>query len=85
MKVQVYSVYDVKTEVFSQPIFLLNKAVALRSWHQAAHDKEQQIGQSPADFTLFQVAEWDDTKGEFRNLEAKISLGTALEQLNKEG
>lgn len=85
MKCQIYAVYDSKTEIFSQPMFLLNEAVALRAWYQGARDKETQIGQSPADFTLFQIGVWDDATGTFQNLEAKKSLGTALEQLNKEG
>lgn len=79
MKMHVYSVYDTKAKVFSQPNFLLNKGVALRAWEQAANDPQNSISQNPGDYTMFEIGTWDDEKGEFQNHPAKISLGLAVE------
>lgn len=79
MKAMIYAVYDAKAEVYSQPHFLLNRGTAFRAWEEAANDNSTQIGKYPADFTMFEIGEWDDQTGTITMLKAKISLGTALE------
>lgn len=79
MKIQVFSVYDSKTQVWGQPNFLLNKGAAMRAWGEAANDTQSNIGKHPADFTMFHIAEWDDETGTLTMLKAKENLGTALE------
>lgn len=82
MKIQVFSVYDSKSKVFSQPLFILTVAMAQRIWPDAAADKTSNIGKYPADHTLFHIGEWDDTEGTLTTNMHKENLGTALEALN---
>ena len=79
MKIMIYSVYDIKTKVFGQPNFMLNKGAALRAWQDAANDQQSNIGKHPADYTMFEIGEWDDETGQVKMHPTKINLGTALE------
>lgn len=79
MKIMVFSVYDSKTEVYGQPNFMVNRGAALRAWIDACNDPNTQIFKHPGDFTMFEIGEWDDEKGEIKMHPAKISLGVATE------
>lgn len=79
MKIGVFAVYDSKTGIYAQPNFLINKGAALRAWEDAANDQNSNIGKHPGDYTMFQIAEWDDESGTITMLPAKINLGNALE------
>lgn len=79
MKIMIYSVYDSKTGVFGQPNFLINRGAALRAWQEAANDPQSNICKYPSDFTMFEIGYWEDETGTITMLDAKISLGTALE------
>ncbi|QXP08260.1 MAG: nonstructural protein [Arizlama microvirus] len=85
MKIQIFSVYDSKTKVYGQPNFLLNKGTALRAWQEAANDKQSNIGKYPADFTMFNIGEWDDETGTLTMHMVKENLGSALEFQIQEG
>jgi len=79
MKVQMYAVYDAKLEAYMMPLFMQNKGAALRAWETTVNDPSTQFSKYAADFTLFQIGEYDDSTGIVSALPAKISLGTALE------
>jgi len=79
MKLKLFTVYDSKIGAFAQPFFMQSKGQALRSWMDVVNDKSTQFCKHPEDFTLFEIAEYDDSNGKFENLPAPISLGTALE------
>lgn len=80
MNVKLFCVYDCKSEIFKPPFTALTTADALRSWAAICNDPQTQISMHPADFTLFELGTYDQTKGEFTLYAAKVSLGTALEQ-----
>lgn len=84
MKIKIYSVYDAKTKVYGQPNFLLNMGAATRAWTEAANDRTMSIGRHPADYTMFEIGEWDDESGVIKMHEAKISLGCAIEFVDKQ-
>lgn len=79
MKLKVYCVYDSKGENFGQPFFFDCRANALRSFQEAAADGQSQICKFPADFTLFEIGEWDRLSGEFSIYQSKVNLGLAVE------
>lgn len=74
-----FTVYDSKTGVYSQPNFLINKGAALRAWAEVANDKSSNIGKYPADHTFFLIGQWDDETGMVEMYGAKENLGTAIE------
>jgi hypothetical protein len=81
MKLKVYSVYDSKAEVFMQPHFLKTKGEAVRAFAEVANDSSTQIGKYPEDFALFEIGDYDDSKGELIPLKSPTPIGLAQEFL----
>lgn len=84
MKLKMYTVYDSKAEAYKTPFFMQTKGLALRSWEDTVNDQQTTFYKHPGDFTLFEVGEYDDQTGEVVNWETKISLGTALEFIERD-
>jgi len=80
---KVFTVYDSKVEAFLQPFVAQNKASALRSFMDACKDPKTQFAAHPGDFTLFEIAEYDEWTGTLLPHPAKINLGCALEFVTK--
>lgn len=76
---RVFSVYDAKVEAYCQPFFMGSKGQAHRSWVDVVNDPTTQFHKHPEDFTLFEIGEWDEDTADFKNHEANIPIGTALE------
>lgn len=81
MILKIYSIYDSKVEAFGTPHFLLNKGTFSRAIMEALNDPQISFSKYPADFTAFEIGEWDDTTGTLKMYTAKINLGTLTEYL----
>lgn len=79
MKLKVYAVYDSKVETFANPFCMLTRGEALRSWEEVVNDPKTLFHRHPADFTLFEIAEYYQDSGRFENHITPMPLGTALE------
>jgi len=79
MKHKVFTVYDSKAKAFLKPFFFPAVGLALRAWEDTVNTPDTQFCRYPADFTLFEVAEYDEETGLFTNLQAHVNLGTALQ------
>jgi len=78
MKLNVFSVYDSKAEAYLPPFVSQNRAVAIRSFTAAAQDSTHNFCRHAADYTLFEIAEFDDVAGQLTPLKAHVNLGCAL-------
>lgn len=78
MKAKMFSVWDCKAEAYITPFFSQTTATAIRSFATAANAEDHQFARFGADFTLFELGEWDDNSGKFEEHRAAINLGTAL-------
>lgn len=79
---KVFAVHDSKAEAFLQPFFSQTVATALRSFAQAAQDEQHQFHTHAGDYSLFQIAEYDEQTGRIKPLDSNVLLGNALEYLN---
>jgi len=79
MKMKVFTIYDVKAEAYLRPLFTTASGLAIRSVIAAMEDPRHDLSKYPADYTLFEIAEWDDLKGEFKMYDAKINHGCLIE------
>lgn len=79
MKTKAFAVYDSKAKFFDKPIYLRNSAEAIRAFETEANSGKSAISQYPADFTLFEVGEYDDETGLLTSEKAHINLGCALQ------
>lgn len=79
MKLKMFSVYDSKTQAYLPPIYLQSAGAAIRALETAANDPSHEFSKYASDFTMFEIGSFDDESGTVSMLNAKISLGTALE------
>ncbi len=78
MKLKVFSVFDSKAEAFIQPFYSQTTGTAVRSFEQALQNEDHEFRKFAADYTLFELGEFDQQTGSFTELPAKINLGLAL-------
>lgn len=79
---KIYNVYDAKAESWGKPLFYDCRANALRALGECVNDTtidKNQIAKYPADFTFFEVGEYDKWAGKIIVYEKKINLGLAIE------
>lgn len=79
MNHKVFTVYDAKTEAYLPPFYSHSVGQAERSFKDACTNTDHEFYKHAEDFTLFQIADFDDEKGTFTMLKAPFSLGTALQ------
>lgn len=84
MLLKIFTVYDCKAEAYLPPFYLSAVGQAYRHFADTASNAEHPFGKHPADYTLFQIGTFDDQHAGIAMLDAKISLGTALEALQLE-
>lgn len=68
MILNVYSIYDSKIDAYITPFYCHSHAEACRVVSQSAADPKTKLHQYPADFTLFCIAKYDDSTGEFSSV-----------------
>lgn len=79
MKTKIYSIYDSKAEAYNQPIFVQTKGQALRAFTDEANNPDSNICRHAADFTLFEIGEYDQLTGNIQTYDIKTNLGCAIE------
>lgn len=64
LSLKAFAIRDTKAESFPRPpIFLVATGMAVRAFADAVQDKTTEIGQHPADFTLFEIGYFDQVEG----------------------
>ena len=79
MILKLFSIYDSKVEAYLPPVYFKSKGEFLRAFAEACNDVKSNIGKYPADYTAFELGDWDDGTCSFKFHTAPISLGTAIE------
>lgn len=85
MKLLAYSVYDEKAAAYLQPFFAPTRGLAIRSFADAVNDETHAFHKHLADYTLFEVGEFEQNLGTFAVMDHAINLGCALNFLHKDG
>lgn len=81
MKLNMYSIFDAASGLYSRPFFTQADAEAKRSFTDIAQDAEHPIGKHPDDYTLFRIGMFDDNTGKITD-ELNETMCTALEQIS---
>lgn len=79
MLVRIFGIYDSKAEAFLQPFFAKTKSEAIRVVTDAVNHGNDNFSKHPEDFTLFELAVFDDSDGLIVPNEVKQSLGCFIE------
>jgi len=84
MKLKAFAIRDTKAEAFTRPpIFVQATGLAIRAFQDAVNNKENEIGQYPGDFTLFEIGEFDQVEGKLiPRAQGILELGNGLAYLN---
>jgi len=77
MLLKVFAVYDSKLAAHFTPFFQAHPEMARRAFSATANDPQSQIHDHPQDFTLMELAEWNDESGEFHTYSKPINHGLA--------
>lgn len=78
MKIKMFAVHDSKAEAYLQPFSMRSKGEAIRAFQNSVNDPQTQFNKYPADFTLFEIGEYDELTGQIIPSN-KIALGNAIE------
>lgn len=76
---KMFSIYDSKAEAYLQPFFMVTKGQAIRALTDILSDPAHQFSKYSADFTLFELGEYNDSNATFSILPSPLSMGVILE------
>lgn len=65
MRLQVFSVYDAKTEAYLPPFFTRTQGEAVRMFTNACISDDHAFATNPYDFALFYIGTYNDEDGSF--------------------
>lgn len=77
MKLNVYSVFDVKAAVFANPFYMPNDAVAIRGFTEAVNNPQSVLNKHPEDYSLYKLGIFDDSVGKLESEAQPVVLVTA--------
>lgn len=78
---KLFSVHDSKAEVYLPPMMLRTKGEAIRNIAQAAKTPNTSLHDSPSDFTLVELGEYNQISGELIPYDKPIIMGNVSEFL----
>ncbi|AXL14723.1 nonstructural protein [Microviridae sp.] len=79
MKLQIFTIFDSKTQAYLPPSFLQNEEVALRSIRDVLKDPNHQFTKNPEDYSLWQIGLFDDEKGKITATPAPVHIASCHE------
>lgn len=79
---KVYSVYDKKAMFFSSPIIVDFPVQAERALQQEASNPNSQLHQYPDDFAMYQIGEFDESRGTLIPLDVPLHFHEVAEFVN---
>jgi len=79
MVLKVYSVFDSKAEAYNSPFLAITRGAAIRAVTDSVNDPKSVYHRWPADFTLFEIGEFDDSSGRTTMNPSNINCGCLIE------
>jgi hypothetical protein len=83
MKLNIFTIFDVKAHAYITPFYLPTIAMATRTFADCINSDTHQFGKHPSDYILFHVGEFDDNKGKHILLPTLNPLGNGTDFLTK--
>lgn len=80
MKMEVYSVYDLKAAAYSPPFYVQNDAVAIRAFTDIANDRRSSVSKYPGDYELRHIGTFDDGTADYKKCDPKtLTTGASVQ------
>lgn len=80
---KMFTVYDSKAEIYLRPFSMRSTGEAVRGFITTLNDQNTEFAKYPADFTLFEIGEFNETTCEINLQPHLINLGNGLALKNK--
>lgn len=67
MKLKIYAVRDIATDQYGNPMFMISKGQAIRSFQDEVNRKDEQnmLYKHPTDYELYELGDYDTDTGTF--------------------
>ena len=78
MSHKLFTIYDSKAEAHGLPFGQKTTGLAIRMFEQAVNDEQSSISRHPADYTLFEIAEYNECLGKIDVHKNHINVGNGL-------
>lgn len=79
MKLKIFTVHDAAVEAYLQPFYMQSTGAAVRSFGDTVNTRDHHFAKHPADYTLFEIGEFDDQSCEINILQTFVPLGRAID------
>ena len=76
---KLYVLHDSKSETYTAPTVNPARGQAIRSFSDAVNEGKGVLSDHPEDFTLFEIGDYDELKGEITLYPAKQSVVNGLD------
>ena len=76
---KVFTVFDAKAKAYLQPFFMPTTGMATRAFTDLCNDQNHMFNHHPEDYSLFEIAEYDDQTARYTENSTFVPLGTGLE------
>lgn len=84
MVLRAYSIFDKKALCYHPPFFAVTDGSAVRSFSDLANDVATAIGRHPGDYSLWQVAAFDDSSGQFMVVQPSLFVADAAHLVERQ-
>lgn len=84
MLLKMFSVFDHKSKLFSQPFFSPQTASGVRAFSSECNNPQSDFFRFPGDYELFEIGVWDDNSSKLESTGIE-SLGLAAQYADKTG
>ncbi len=85
MRMEMFSIFDLKSLAFVTPFFLNNTAMALRAFNDCATDKNHMFNKHPEDYVLYRIGAFDDATAGLEVCSPPENLGLASQVVGAYG
>lgn len=73
------AIYDSAAQVYSTPVFVQSRGVALRSFQDLVNNKDNQYNAHPEHFSLFMLGDYDESSGLVSPSKSPLLIANAWE------
>jgi len=85
MKLQVYAIFDKKTNAYLSPFMQVATGQAIRSFQDSIKDPQAPFGKHPEDYAMYYLCDFDDLAGTYTQKNPElIQHASALIEPKKE-
>ncbi len=77
MKLKVFSIYDLKAQLYSSPSFMSTRAQAIRAFIDEAKKPDSKVALHPEDYRLYYIGTYEDETGTLCPEKENEDLGLA--------